>query len=86
MTTATATEYPTTLANGRTGYTVEMCNASHFGRGPAFMVTGSRGARYILAPVIDFDATAPVWVLVSGKSSSPFEFATITNGKWDVIR
>jgi hypothetical protein len=85
MTTATA-NYPTTLRNGRTEYRVEFAETAAFERGPAFYLHGARGAHYLLAPAIDYTEANPVWILLTMKSSNPFDFVTITNGEWDVIR
>ena len=82
----TATKYPTTLSNGRTAYAVEYAPAIETERGPSFYLRGARGALYALMPAINFDPAAPVWVTVPSKAHVPFDFVTLTDGSWDVIK
>ncbi|HEY7825006.1 MAG TPA: hypothetical protein VIG24_19355 [Acidimicrobiia bacterium] len=84
MTTATAAL--STLRNGRTEYRVEYADGFAFERGPAFHVYGVRGAHYMLVPAVDYTEETPVWVLMTLKSSAPFDFATIIDGEWVVLR
>ena len=88
MTTATATEFPTTLTNGRTSYTVERAEGSDDKRGPAFMLHGARGAIYMMVPAIDSTPERPAWVTLGGRRSfhTPFDFVTIVDGAWFVLR
>lgn len=82
----TATDFPTTLANGRTAYTVEYAPTIETDRGPSFYIRGARGAFYAMMPAIDFDPAAPVWVTIPSKAHVPFDFVTLTDGAWDVIK
>jgi hypothetical protein len=85
MTTATA-NYPTTLRNGRTEYAVEHAPKIDTDRAPSFYIKGARGALYAMMPSVNFDLARPVWVTIPSRSHVPFDFVTITDGEWDVIR
>jgi hypothetical protein len=80
------TTYPTSLTNGRTAYTVEHAPKIDTERGPSFYLRGARGALYAMMPAIDFDPSNPVWVTIPSKAHVPFDFVTMTEGAWDVIR
>jgi hypothetical protein len=84
--TTTTTSYPTTLRNGRTEYVVEHAPKIETDRAPSFYIRGARGALYALMPAVSFNAERPVWVTIPSKSHVPFDFVTLTDGEWTVIR
>ena len=80
------TDYPTTLSNGRTQYEVEYAPKIETDRAPSFYIRGARGALYALMPAINFDPQEPVWVTIPSKTHVPFDFVTLTDGEWAVIK